>query len=214
MPANAARKILWWVCLIIAPTILAGIELFHPAHFTAEPGMYEFLSKSHPRDPSFVALAYFGPGWWFTLHMIQTPLVGLVSIGLWQLVDRIDNHDIKTAQMSAWLSRTAMFVFLIYYTALDAIGGLGVGRSLITVKALDQAGRLSKEQLEGIVLFLDTMWADPWVGGLGSFISQTGSYAVLTAGLSAALALFLSKYPPAKPGALVCEPLKAAWRGR
>ena len=34
---------------------------------------------------------YFGPGWWFTLHMIQTPMIGLVAIGLWLMVDPIDD---------------------------------------------------------------------------------------------------------------------------
>ncbi len=28
------------------------------------------------------ALAYFGPHWWFAMRMIQTPMVGLVAVGL------------------------------------------------------------------------------------------------------------------------------------
>jgi hypothetical protein len=32
--------------------------------------------------------------------------------------------------------------------------------------------------------------------------------------ISAKLASLMGKYPPAKPGALICEPLKAAIRGR
>ena len=55
------RKVLWWVCLVAAPAVLIGLELFHPAHFTADPGMFAFLSKPHAYDPHFVALGYSGP---------------------------------------------------------------------------------------------------------------------------------------------------------
>jgi hypothetical protein len=64
------QKVLWWLCLFVAPLVLVGFELFHPAGFTTSPGMYQYLSKPEPYDPQFKALAYFGPQWWFTLHMI------------------------------------------------------------------------------------------------------------------------------------------------
>jgi hypothetical protein len=34
------KQVLWWICLLIAPLVLITIELFHPANFTASPGMY------------------------------------------------------------------------------------------------------------------------------------------------------------------------------
>jgi hypothetical protein len=46
---------------------------------------------------------------------------------------------------------------------------------------------------------LNTMWTDPWVGGVGSLISLTGSWAVFVAALFASIALFVSKkvsWPP------------------
>ena len=67
------RRVLFVVCLMLAPAILLAIELFHPANFTAHPGMYQFLSHAEHGGAQFKALAYFGPDWWFTLHMIQTP---------------------------------------------------------------------------------------------------------------------------------------------
>ena len=47
-----------------------------------------------------------------------------------------------------------------------------------------------------VALVLDTTWVDPWVGGVGSFISHAGSYAVLIAAAAAAGALFLGKRAP------------------
>ena len=39
-------------------------------------------------------------------------------------------------------------------------------------------------------------WIDKWVGGVGSFISETGSYAVLLATAFLAVALFITKKAP------------------
>jgi hypothetical protein len=60
-----------WLCLLVAPVVLVVLELFHPAGFTATPGMYQYLSQPEPYNPTYKALAYFGPNWWFALHMIR-----------------------------------------------------------------------------------------------------------------------------------------------
>jgi hypothetical protein len=86
-PIPATKQALWWICLLVAPTVLIVIELFHPANFTKHPGMYQFLSRPEHDQPQFQAVAYFGPSWWFTLHMIQTPMIGLVAVGLWLMVE-------------------------------------------------------------------------------------------------------------------------------
>jgi hypothetical protein len=181
--------------------VLIAIELFHPAHFTSPPGpgMYQYLSKPEPYNPGFVALSYPGPEWWFLLHMIQTPLVGLVAVGLWLLVGQIGRADGHLAVALAWLSRAATLVLLIYYTALDSIGGFGVARSIINTKTMEGAGELTAEQVKGVAAVIDRTWIDKWVGGVGSFISETGSYAVFLATVFLALALFLAKKAPWPP---------------
>jgi len=45
---------------------------------------------------------------------------------------------------------------------------------------------------------LNTTWVDPWVG-VGSFISESGSYAVLVASIAAAAALYLAGKAPLPP---------------
>lgn len=200
MSHDTPNKFLWWLCLLAAPLVLAVIELFHPAGFTHSPGMYQYLSKPEPYSPEFKALAYFGPGWWFTLHMIQTPLVALVAIGLWILASVADRGETALAATLAWLSRGATFVFLVYYTALDSIGGSGLARSILITQTLGSQGELTPDQLSGVVLVLDRLWVDPWVGGVGSFISLTGSWAAFFAALFAAGALLVAKiirWPPA-----------------
>jgi hypothetical protein len=196
MSHNGILNFFWWLCLVIAPAVLAGMELFHPAHFTTSPGMFAYLSQGQPYDPHFVALAYPGPEWWFTLHMIQTPVIGLIAVGLLLLVHRVHDADGRVAVGFAWIARAATLVFLIYYTALDSTGGTGLARLILNTKDLAAAGKLSPQEVRAVALVLDTTWIDPWVGGVGSFISRTGSHAVLTAAIAAAAALFISGRAP------------------
>jgi hypothetical protein len=196
MSHQAILNFFWWLCLVAAPAVLAGMELFHPAHFTADPGMFAYLCQSQPYDPRFVALAYPGPGWWFMLHMIQTPLIGLIAVGMLLLLARVHDEDGPAAVALAWLSRAATLVFLIYYTALDSTGGTGLARLILNTQNLAAAGKLSPEEVRAVALVLDTTWVDPWVGGVGSFVSHAGSYAVLVAALAAAAALYLGGRAP------------------
>lgn len=196
MSNEGVRKALWWLCLLVAPLVLVIIELFHPAGFTQDPGMYEYLSKPQPYDPQFKALAYWGPQWWFTLHMIQTPMVALVSVGLWSMAGKVGRTDGTPAVALAWLGRVSTFVFFIYYTALDSIGGFGLGRAILNTQALAADGSLSADQLQGVILVLNTNWTDAWTGGVGSVISLTGSWAAFFAALFLALAYLLAKKAP------------------
>jgi hypothetical protein len=161
--------------------------------------MYQYLSEPQPYSPEHHALAYFGPSWWFLLHMIQTPMVGLVAIGLWLIAGLVDRSHGAAAVTLAWLSRAATFVFLIYYTALDAIGGFGLGATIEITERLAASGGLTPEQVQGVAEVLNQTWEDPWVGGVGSFISQTGSWAVFFSAALLAAALFLARsasWPP------------------
>ena len=196
MTNNTLRKALWWLCLLVAPGVLIIIELFHPAGFTQNPGMYEYLHKPEPYNPQFSALGYFGPQWWFTLHMIQTPMVGLVAVGLWLLAGKVGSSEGLAATIFAWLSRVATFLFLIYYTALDSIGGIGLGKSIEITEQLAREGKLTPEQVMGVAQVLNRTWTNAWVGGVGSFISLTGSWAVFVSTLLLAIALFLTEKVP------------------
>jgi hypothetical protein len=189
MTNEAIRKVLWWVCLFLAPLVLVLIELFHPAGFTGNPGAYQYLSQPQPYMPQFQALAYPGPHWWFILHWIQTPMVALVAVGLWLMVCRVESTDGGVAVFFAWLARLATFVFLIYYTALDAIGGFGLARTILITKDLN----LPPDQLKAVVTVINSTWVDPWVGGVGSVVSLTGSWAAFAAALLVAVALWLTR---------------------
>jgi hypothetical protein len=128
--------------------------------------------------------------------MIQTPMVALVAVGLWLLVARVRASDGLLPLALAWLSALSTFVFLIYYTALDSIGGAGLARSILITKQLSASGQLTPTQLLGVQQVLNATWTDHWVGGVGSFVSLLGSWAVFVAAVLAAVALFLSRRAP------------------
>ena len=182
-------RVLWWLSLVVAPAVLITLELFHPANFTKEPGMYAYLSHPEHYMPDHYALGYFGPDWWFALHMIQTPMVCLVAIGLWRLLAPVGAADGLLAMAAAWLARVAVFVFLVFYTVLDGIGGVGLGRSIVVLQGMIADKTLTKDQADGAIGLLNAMWVDPKVGGVGSFISLGGSYAILLAALLIVAAL-------------------------
>jgi hypothetical protein len=196
MSNDAVKKVLWWLCFLVAPSVLITIELFHPAGFTQNPGMYEYLHKPEPYNPQYAALGYFGPQWWFTLHMIQTPMVGLVAVGLWLLAEKVTASEGLAATIFAWLSRVATFVFFVYYTALDSIGGIGLSKTIEITEQLAREGQLTPEQVKGVEQVLNQTWTNEWVGGVGSFISLTGSWAAFATALFVAIALFLAKKAP------------------
>jgi hypothetical protein len=181
---------MWWVCLVLAPAVLLSIELFHPSGFT-HVGMFQFLTHAE-HDPQYWAIDYPGPHWWLVLHMIQTPLVGLVAVGLWLMVDGIGEKDGAAAMVSAWLARVAIFVMAVYFTVLDAIGGIGLGKTLLVVEQLAADGKLTQQQVDGVALVLNTTWVDPLIGGIGSFVSLTASWAALAASVLIAVALLAS----------------------
>ena len=179
--------------LVVAPVLLAGIELFHPAHFTLNPGMTSFLSQPQPHDPYFNAITYFGPEWWYLLHMLQTPLVVVVAFGLLHLTDTFGRNATARYMPLAWISRIATVVFMTFYTVLDGIGGIALGRELVILNDLLASNTITASDAETIRYFLDRLWVDPWVGGVGSFISLVGSWAVFTAALCAASYLKLNR---------------------
>ena len=123
MPTRRDFRIVWIFGAIVAPAILALIELFHPAGFTVDPGMYQYLSHPEVHDHAHHALDYFGPDWWFWLHMIQTPAVVLVAIALAMSATVLSDGGAIPAQIAAWAARISLYIFAVYYTVLDAIGG-------------------------------------------------------------------------------------------
>ena len=165
-PADPVRTNLRRICLLGAPLVLVGIEIFHPLGFTHE--VYPVLSR-----PGFL---YFGPWWFSTLHFIQTPMVGVIAAGLLLLLAGLSG-------LWAWVARGAALVWLVYYTVLDSIQGIFLG--WIIGKSLDA----SADTQRFVATLTQDMYTDRVIGGVSSLVSLTGSWAFLVAAIATALAL-------------------------
>jgi hypothetical protein len=166
VPDRGFAIALFVLTLVAAPAVLLVIEIFHPHGFSAD--VYNYLVHTHT--------LYFGPVWWTALHAVQTPMVGAVGGGLFLATRGMRGPLV-------WLTRIATLVFVIYYTALDTLGGVGVGVLIDHTRHWTGPARQTAAQL---VQFLFTNTA---VGGTGSVLSETASWAALLAFSGVALCL-------------------------
>ena len=107
------------VLLLAPPLLLAVLEVLHP-------------------NPEVTAQAVMDVATWFAVfHVIQLVLVGLVAVSVILLADDFDHAG-------AWSTRLGLGVFLVFFSAYDAVAGIGTGL------AMRSARDLSPAQQEGV----------------------------------------------------------------
>ena len=105
--------------LLAPPLLLAGLEFFHP-------------------QPDETAQALMEVATWFAgFHVIQLVLTGLVALSVLLLADSF-------GRANAWVTRFGIGVFLVFFSAYDAVAGIGTGL------AMRSARDLSAVQQEGV----------------------------------------------------------------
>jgi hypothetical protein len=114
MPAPLRR-----VLLLAPPLALAVLEILHP-------------------QPDENVQALMDASTWFAgFHVIQLALTGLVGLSLLLLADGF-------GRANAWVTRLGVGVFLVFFSAYDAVAGIGTGL------AMRSARDLSTVQQEGV----------------------------------------------------------------
>ncbi len=106
------------VLLLAPPLLLAGLEVMHP-------------------QPDETAQALMDVSTWFAgFHVLQLALTGLVGLSVLLLADSF-------GRANAWVTRLGVGVFLVFFSAYDAVAGIGTGlamRSARDLSAVQQAG--------------------------------------------------------------------------
>jgi len=102
------RLVLRRVVLLGAPLALAILEIFHP---------------ERPNSASEAV----EQGVWF--HFIQVPLIGFMALAVYLLTDRLEG---RAASVSRW----AIGVFAVFFSAYDAAAGIGTGYALRNAQGL------------------------------------------------------------------------------
>jgi hypothetical protein len=115
MLPETARRVL----LLAPPLALAALEILHP-------------------QPDETVQALMDASTWFAgFHVIQLALTGLVALSVLLLADSF-------GRASAWVTRLGIGVFLVFFSAYDAVAGIGTGL------AMRSARDLSAVQQEGV----------------------------------------------------------------
>jgi hypothetical protein len=107
------------VLLLLPPLLLAGLEIIHP-------------------QPDETVQALMDVSTWFAaFHVIQLALTGLLALSVLLLADSF-------GRANAWVTRLGIGVFLVFFSAYDAVAGIGTGL------AMRSARDLSAVQQEGV----------------------------------------------------------------
>ncbi len=145
--------------LIGAPVALAVVELFHPLYST------DALEQLLPVADR-----------WLLVHLLQAPLIGLLALAVYLIVDGLEGYAARIARVGA-------IAFGLLYVALDSVAGIATG-----VLARQAASLPAAEQVAAAA-DIDELFSDAVVGGGPSVITLAASAAWLVAVLAAALAL-------------------------
>ena len=98
----------------------------------APPLAFAAYEGIHPR-PDVNAQAVMEIATWFaTFHAIQLVLIGLVAVSVAILADEL-------GAASAWSTRLGLGVFLIFFSAYDAVAGIATGLAMRTARDLPAA---------------------------------------------------------------------------
>jgi hypothetical protein len=106
-----ARLVLRGVVLLGVPLALAVLEIFHPER------------------PSSASEAVEQGVWFMWFHFIQVPLIGLMALAVYLLTAGMEG-------LTTGVSRWAIGVFAVFFSAYDAAAGIGTGYALRNARGL------------------------------------------------------------------------------
>jgi hypothetical protein len=114
--AVADRTVLRRLVLLGTPLALAILEFFHP------------------EQPSGASGAVEQGVWFMWFHIIQVPLIGLIALAVYLLTDGLEGRAVS-------VSRWAIGVFAVFFSAYDAAAGIGTGYALREARGLSAEGQ-------------------------------------------------------------------------
>lgn len=150
--------------LLGTPLTLALLETFHPRSSGQMPAFDSLLPRAD---------------WWLTLHLLQLPLFGLIALAVYLLVNGLRGP-------AATISRTAIALFLVFFSAYDAIAGITTGI------LLRDARGLTADQQDVIRQAIERLLSSPFTGNVSAAVIAVfalGALGWIVAVIAAAVAL-------------------------
>ncbi len=93
------------VLMVVPPLLLAILEVFHPQPDQTTEGVMDVAT------------------WFLGFHLIQLVLIGLVALSVLLLADEF-------GRAMSWAVRLGVGIFLVFYSAYDAVAGIGTGLAM------------------------------------------------------------------------------------
>lgn len=106
----SGRTVLRRLVLLGTPLALALLEILHP-------------------NPVGVGESVAQGGWFLAFHMIQLPLIGLMVLAVYLLTEELEGRAVR-------VSRWAIGVFAVFFSAYDAAAGIATGFALRNAQGL------------------------------------------------------------------------------
>lgn len=154
--ADLSRALLY----AAGPLLWAALILFHPMPTADSPfdGINEVVDR------------------WLIVHVGQLLLTPLLFLAVWRLLDGLSS-------MAATISRGALVVWTVFFSAYDAVQGIATG---LLVR---HAAGLPDAQQSDVAGALDYLVRDSRLAGDFSFLQMVAGAAWITVAVTAAIAL-------------------------
>lgn len=115
---------------------------------------------------------------WIFVHVAQLMLMPFLAAGVWLVLDGLRS-------VAAWVARSALVLWLVFFSAFDAVAGIGTG--VLT----RHANSLTGDEREGVVAAIDFLWADSLLANGGfSILGNLGHLSWVVVAIAAAMALY------------------------
>jgi hypothetical protein len=186
--APKKRLSLLELVVLAAPLLWVVIAILHPGGVGDEPAPYEGIADEANK--------------WIFVHFSQLVLTPLLGLGVWMLLDGIQS-------LAASVARAFLVVWMVFFSAFDAIAGIAVG--VLTRHANDLAG----EERDAVVGAIDFLFQESRFAGGDNYsvLGILGQFSWVVLVLAAIVALWRAGVSRLIVGATLLSVLFAAHAG-
>jgi hypothetical protein len=186
--ARARRLSPLELVVLAAPLLWVVVAVVHPGGVGDEPAPYEGIADEANK--------------WIFVHFSQLVLTPFLGLGVWMLLDGIQS-------VAAAVARAFLVVWMVFFSAFDAIAGIAVG--VLTRHANDLAG----EEREAVVGAIDFLFQDSRLAGGDNYsvLGILGQFSWVVLVLAAIVALWRAGVSRLIVGATLLSVLFASHAG-
>jgi len=165
----------------------------------AAPLLWVVPAMLHPAGEPYGGIAD-ETGRWLFVHLAQLVLTPFLAAGVWRLLAGLES-------VAARIGRAALVLWVVFFSAFDAIAGIATG------VLSRHANSLAGEEREGVVRAIDFLFDSQLVGGGFSVLGNLGHGAWIVVAIAAGVALHQARAPRAAVAATFLSVLFASHSG-